>query len=60
MQLSLFNYTVSYWAHPFDKNGNEIKNVMCLYIEQKTEYKLHDFISMLKLIDSKNIKVTIN
>jgi hypothetical protein len=61
-QLTLFDisekyFIVSYWAHPFDKNGNEIKNVMCKWVEEKSEYKLSDFIHMLKLVDCKNIQI---
>lgn len=39
IQLALFNTNVivSYWAHPYDKKGQLIKNVMQNWIEELEE-----------------------
>lgn len=61
-QLTLFDisekkFLISYWAYPFDKNGNEIRTVMQKWEEEITESRIEWFIHTLKLIECVNIKI---
>jgi len=60
-QLTLFNltpinYQVTFWAYPFDKKGNYIKNRMDKYQETKTEFELKQFIEILQSVNYQAIK----
>lgn len=60
MALKLFDdeyFQVSYWAFEFDKNGNYIKTHLSKFTEIIANYRLPEFISMLKCIGSKNIQI---
>lgn len=59
MQLKIFDediYIVSYWHYEFDNNGTYIKTHLTKFTEIIEDYRLIEFISMLKLTCCKNIK----
>jgi hypothetical protein len=60
-QLKLFEdrmYLITYWTHPFNSEGEYIKEYMQKFEELIPEHRLYDFVSMLNIINCRNIKYT--
>lgn len=58
-QLKLFEdrmYLITYWAHPFNKKGYHIENVMQKWEETIPEHRLKDMLWQLELCECVNIK----